>query len=71
MPFPAAHPEILGSQPLTSSQFDGLNDAFLQPGKHTHEILEELGLNEGEKRKLVLDGALGEEGRFYNRLNKL
>jgi alpha-methylacyl-CoA racemase len=48
------------SQPVTA-----LSNPCLQPGTHTQEILEELGLSEGERRQLVLNGALGEEARIH------
>jgi alpha-methylacyl-CoA racemase len=70
VPISAAHPQILGSHPL-AVRFDDPSSPFLQPGKHTREILEELGLSEGEKRQLAMDGAIGEEARFYIRTSKL
>jgi alpha-methylacyl-CoA racemase len=69
MSISAAHPQILGSHP--PPVFDDPNSPFLQPGKHTREILEELGLSEGELRQLAMDGAIGEEARFYIRASKL
>ena len=66
-PLPAAHPQI-----LPAVRLHGHSDVILQSGKHNREILEELGLSEEEKRRLVLDGAIGgEEARIYTRTSKL
>jgi hypothetical protein len=51
-----------------TTPFHSSSDPFLQPGKHTKEILEELGMSIGDKRQLALDGALGEEARFPTKL---
>ena len=70
VPISAAHPQILGSHPLVM-RFNDPMSPFLRPGKHTREILGELGLNKGEKRQLAMDGAIGEEARFYICTSKL
>jgi alpha-methylacyl-CoA racemase len=36
---------------------------LLNPGKHTVDILRELGLSEEDIRQLVAEGALGKEAR--------
>ena len=66
-PLPAAHPRI-----SPAVRLDGQSDVILQSGKHTREILEELGLSEEEQRQLALDGAIGvEDTQFYIRTSKL
>ncbi|KAG6888921.1 hypothetical protein C0995_004934 [Termitomyces sp. Mi166 len=57
--FPAAHPRVLGSQPVKSPP----PMKHLYPGQHNQEILLELGLSDKEIRQLAADGALGKEGR--------
>ncbi|KAG5354118.1 hypothetical protein C0989_007479 [Termitomyces sp. Mn162] len=58
-PFPAAHPRVLGSQPVKSAP----PILHLKAGQHTQEILSELGFGDKEVRRLAIDGALGKEAR--------
>lgn len=60
--FPAAHPRILGSQPVQAVK-SSQSTPYLHPGKHTQEILLELGYGDKEVRQLATDGALGKETR--------
>jgi alpha-methylacyl-CoA racemase len=57
--FPLPHPKIVGH----SSNDSGLelvesSTSSLPPGRHTEEILKELGLTKNEYQKLVQDGAI-------------
>lgn len=56
---PHPHPRLSRTPfvPIPTKEEDGLK--LLKPGQHTDEVLTELGLSEGEKRKLKAEGALG------------
>jgi len=56
-PIPTVHPQVAST--FTPARTGNL--VHLRPGQHTQEILAELGLSEGEQRRLALDGALGED----------
>ncbi|KAG0694798.1 CoA-transferase family III [Suillus ampliporus] len=60
---PTPHPELSRAPSLH------LQDEIktLDPGKHTTEILKELGLSEEEMRQLGIDGALGNEAQELER----
>lgn len=61
--FPMAHPQVSGSRsPDTRKKASG--EIILVAGAHTRDVLEEIKLTEAEKRRLALDGALGEEARL-------
>lgn len=56
---PMPHPELSRmSPPPLQDEIKTLN-----PGKHTVDILRELGLSEEDIRRLVAEGALGREAR--------
>ncbi|KAG2140068.1 CoA-transferase family III [Suillus clintonianus] len=61
--YPKPHPELSRTPPLL------LQDEIqtLDPGKHTADILKELGLSDEEMRQLVTEGALGKEARELER----
>lgn len=61
---PIPHPEL--SRTSSSSLQDEIK--ILDPGKHTADILRELGLSEEDTRQLVTEGALGKEARELERL---
>lgn len=58
---PVPHPQLL----RTPAKMPHIGDTtthsnhIIPPGKHTGEVLEELGLTVSERRKLAADGALG------------
>jgi len=58
--FPAPHPKVAGTG---NSVNLGLTSLNLRPGQHTEEVLHELGLSNGERNRLALDGALGEDAQ--------
>lgn len=60
---PMPHPELSRTSPSP------LQDEIkaLDPGKHTADILRELGLSEEDMRQLVTEGALGKEVRELER----
>ncbi|KAG1750182.1 CoA-transferase family III [Suillus lakei] len=60
---PMPHPELSRTPPSP------LQDEIktLDPGKHTADILRELGLSEEDMRQLVTEGALGKEARELER----
>ncbi|KAG6898545.1 hypothetical protein C0993_006088 [Termitomyces sp. T159_Od127] len=68
--FPAAHPRILGSQPVQPVKQSPATH-YLLPGQHTQEILLELGFGDEEVRKLATDGALGKGARSIGSGHKL
>ncbi|KAG1905304.1 CoA-transferase family III domain-containing protein [Suillus fuscotomentosus] len=58
-PYPVPHPELSRTSP--SPLQDEIK--ILDPGKHSVDILRELGLSEEDMRQLVAEGALGKEAR--------
>ncbi|KAG1870633.1 CoA-transferase family III [Suillus subalutaceus] len=62
-PYPVPHPALSRTSPSP------LQDEIktLDPGKHTADILRELGLSEEDMRQLVTEGALGKEARELER----
>ncbi|TFK40292.1 CoA-transferase family III [Crucibulum laeve] len=59
---PPAHPQISGRFGVPSSA-ETSDDFSLQPGLHTDEVLNELGLSKLEREQLGLDGALGHDAQ--------
>ncbi|KAG5652777.1 hypothetical protein H0H81_003715, partial [Sphagnurus paluster] len=60
-PFPPTHPQIVGSSHPSVIRSSAAK-TVLKTGKHTEEILKELGVSEAEKQKLISDGALEKAG---------
>ncbi|OBZ72494.1 Alpha-methylacyl-CoA racemase [Grifola frondosa] len=58
---PTPHPQLSRTPALPAhcASIEGLHNILLERGAHTEEVLDELGLSVGEKRRLVDDGALG------------
>jgi alpha-methylacyl-CoA racemase len=61
--YPIPHPEFSRTSPPPLQ--DGIKT--LDPGKHTADILRELGLSEEYIRQLITEGALGKEVRELER----
>jgi len=55
-----SHPELSRTSP--SSPMNKIGP--LDPGKHTTDILQELGFSQEEMRQLAIEGALGKEVRY-------
>ncbi|KAG2133640.1 CoA-transferase family III [Suillus bovinus] len=62
--YPMPHPEFSRTSPSSLPQNE---IKTLDPGKHTADILRELGLSEKDMRQLVTEGALGKEARELER----
>jgi alpha-methylacyl-CoA racemase len=56
-PIPVPHPRIVG-QGFETSKHVGLQSLALRPGRHTREILTELGLDDAQLEEMVHDGAI-------------
>lgn len=57
---PVPHPQLLRT-PAKMPHIDTTlhSNHIIPPGKHTGQVLEELGLTVSERRKLAAEGALG------------
>ena len=61
---PSPHPQLSRTPArATNGNSPNYGDGTLKPGSHTEEILQELGIKDSERTKLILDGALGRDRR--------
>src|SRR5882762_5602293 len=61
---PMPHPHLARTSPQSLQSFPQTSTAmkkslYLSPGRHTDDVLRELGVSEEERKRLIEDGALG------------